>query len=103
MTGFEAHIRDRGAASRHLTRASILIVAAAAVVATSVGSAEARRGGRVVRDVGIGIGAAIILNEVLKSGEQKGRAKAAPTVARASLRPRTCGGRVQRDFGTMVS
>ncbi len=82
--GLEAFIRVGRVATRRAARTSILVLGAAAMFTVSIGDAEARRGGRVARDIGIGIGAAIILNEVLKSGEQGGRVKAAPAPTRAS-------------------
>ena len=82
--GLERFIRVRRVATQRTARTSVLVLGAAAMLAVSMGDAEARRGGRVARDIGIGIGAAIILNEVLKSGEQGGRVKAAPAPARAS-------------------
>jgi peptidoglycan hydrolase-like protein with peptidoglycan-binding domain len=84
MIGIEAFFCDRRVATTRFLRGFILVSAAAAIVAGSVGNAEARRGGKTVRDIGIGIGAAIILNEVLKSGEPKRRAGPG-TPARVSL------------------
>lgn len=74
MIGIEAFLRDRRVATKHSLRGCILVLAAVAMVASSVGNADARRGGKTVRDIGLGIGAAIILNEVLKSGEPRRRA-----------------------------
>ena len=71
-------------------RAAVGAVAVAVIMAGSGGVAEAQR--RVLEGIGIGIGTAIILNEVLNSGEDKekrGRAKAAP--APTSSAPRVSG------------
>ncbi len=88
MDVFGPMVGHRSGAARGVARGAVVAFATAAILTGSFAQAEARRGSRVLQGIGIGVGTAIILNEVLKAGEEKerrGGARAAPAAPRVSL------------------